>query len=76
MPAFESHIRHGAPPYLPSTPHLRAYRIGTGRMLLHLVWDGEYYTTYGYLLIKSVAFRHSSRVRHQRRAKFPDQETA
>lgn len=47
MPADRSCVPHGAPPALPSTSHLRAYRIGTdedattsctGRRIVHNMW--------------------------------------
>ncbi len=41
MLADRSCIQHGVPPKLPSTSNLRAYRIGTQAMLLHLVLDRE-----------------------------------
>jgi len=44
-PAVESRIRHGVPPTLLSTPHLRAYQFGTQTMLLHLVCHNQQCTT-------------------------------
>jgi hypothetical protein len=68
MPADQSCVQHGVPPTLPSTSYLRAYRVGTHKMLLHLVLEGEQRTTCGYNLIKSVAFLpNSQRKLHARR---------